>query len=153
MATRRGVMQAGIGGALFGVGGGAKALFNNALNLPPPTHCPPSYAGDACKQTADVARPLMEHSSALRRVLGDAFLRAQVRAQIYEELRYSSEIDPDIAILKSLSPMAKIAFTRRRRVERQLKEAFTFNFDQPQPYSHARELVSRHIQSLMWGKA
>lgn len=55
---------------------------------------------------------------ALVRVPG---LREQIRERLIDEHRVVHHIDPDLAILRSISPMAKIAYQRQRNVEQALE--------------------------------
>ena len=154
MASRREAMQAGIGGAIFGVAGGAKAMADSAFrrSLPPTMPYPSGVSGSQNGvETCDTPKaPLMDHKSALTKCFGDIFLRARVRAQLYDQYRFCSDIDPDLAVLKSVSPMAKIALTRQRRVERELQDVFSIE-NGPRPYSYARDMLNMHVQKLMWG--
>lgn len=65
--------------------------------------------------------PKMPRWQAARAVLGDPEARAQATAFFYERHRVVTYIDPDIEIMRSWSPMAKIAFQRQRNVEHELE--------------------------------
>ena len=152
MATRREAMQAGVGGAILGLAGGGRALVDAALKqrATPVLGTGVSGLAHQCNDPVAVVAPHMDHKSALAKVFGDVFLRAKMRAQLYEQYRFCVDIDPDIAVLKSLSPMAKITITRQRRVERELQDVFTIP-DCPRPYSFAHDMVNKYVQKLMWG--
>lgn len=55
-----------------------------------------------------------------RSILSTVAGREQARAILIEEERHVSRIDPDLAVLKSISLSAKIAYQRDRNVERRL---------------------------------
>lgn len=153
MGTRREALQAGIGGALLGVARGAGETFSRAL--PPTTPYPEAdftLAQQACAPTPMI--PKMGHASAIAKVFGDIVLRAQVRARLFAQYKNDPQIDPDLLVLKSLSPMAKLTITRQRRVEREMESIFSWNReDGPQPYSSVRSMVEQQIHMLMWGKS
>jgi hypothetical protein len=152
MSTRRQALQAGVGAAVLG---GARALglvsqgastFNSA-----PQHTS-GYASAEKAGSPTPMNPLMEHSAAIARTLGDVSLREQVRGKLFEQFQHVSEIDPDLQILKSLSPMVKLTITRQRRVEREMRKIFSFESSSgPQEWSPVRDLVYQHVHRLMWG--
>jgi len=116
---------------------------------------PPPYGligGAAQGQSTGPANiPFVEHQSALRSIFGDAKALAEIRAELAEaELRNNPYIDPDIQIMRSFSPMAKITFQRQRNVERALAEIQDTRWDRPQRY--IRALQSR-LDKMMWGKS
>lgn len=55
-----------------------------------------------------------------RGILSTVAGREEVRRVIYEDERTIARIDPDLAVLKSVSLSAKIAYQRERNVERRL---------------------------------
>lgn len=154
MIGRRGILGALAGGA---VGGPAVArsigrAIGQTGNGPPTTPYPMNEAFGNLKGCDQPTAPLMERAAAWTRVLGNVFLRDQVRASLYEQYRHSTEIYPDLLILKSLSPMAKIALSRQRRVEQELTQVFAPEDNSvPEPYSPARHFLEQHVQQLMWG--
>lgn len=155
MATRREAMQAGIGATILGAVGGSKVFSRadtagNMPSMPPPS----GYAEQGCDPcTATPTAPLVERGKAMARIFGDAVLKGQVRARLYEQFRGVNEIDPDLLVLKSLSPMAKLAITRQRRVESEMQKIYTLAYDHnvPQPYSPMRDFLESHVRKLMWG--
>jgi hypothetical protein len=68
--------------------------------------------------------PRMDISLARRLVFGDAEALAEIRDELFAEQRNvtMAMIDPDISIMKSWSPMAKLAFQRQRNVERAIDQ-------------------------------
>lgn len=92
--------------------------------------------------------PRMEQKSALRMIFGDAEALAEIRDELFAAQRHVTAIDPDILIMKSWSPMAKLTFQKQRNVERALAELQEEGrWDRPQRYVKA---FSDRLQKLMW---
>lgn len=109
------------------------------------------YAGGltASEQLAIPSKPIVEQAAATRMIFGDAEALTEIRNELYAENRYVPVIDPDIAIMKSWSDMAKITFQRQRNVERALAELQEERWDRPQRYVRA---FTQRLNKLMWGK-
>lgn len=106
-----------------------------------------SYQGEA---SANVVRELMPAAQARRLIFGDAKVMAEITAELFEdEKRSNPYIDPDLQVLKSLSPMAKITFQRQRNVAHHLAQMRDESWDRPQRYIHA---FRKHYEKLMWGR-
>lgn len=111
---------------------------------------PPSYGLSSGAGQSAANNPLMDPKAALRKVFGDARAMAEIREELAEsELRGNPYIDPDIQIMKSWSPMAKITFQRQRNINRAIAEMQDDRWDRPQRY--IRALQSR-VDKMMWGK-
>lgn len=91
--------------------------------------------------------PRMEHKSAIRLIFGDTEALAEIRSELFAEQRHISSIDPDILVMKTWSPMAKLTFQKRRNVERALAELQDDRFDRPTRYVRA---FTDRLQKLMW---
>lgn len=92
--------------------------------------------------------PLIDRTQAMRMVLADKEAIAEIRNELFEEHRIVHAIDPDIAIMKSWSDMAKITFQRQRNVERAMAELQEQRLDRPQQYIHT---LTKQLNKLMWG--
>lgn len=97
---------------------------------------------------AVLASPRMDAVQAAKLIFGDAQALAEIRSELYAEQRNINYVDPDIMVMKSWSPMAKIAFQRQRNVERALDELQDSRWDRPQRYLKA---LNDRMQRLMWG--
>lgn len=95
------------------------------------------------------SKPLMERQSAMQLILGDSRAMAEIRDELWAEQRTVTQVDPDLLVLKSFSPMAKITFQRQRNVERALADALDDRYDMPRRYIRA---LSSRLDKLMWGK-
>lgn len=73
-----------------------------------------------------------------RTALRNLGLREQIESLIYENNRFVNRIDPDIAVLRSYSLNAKIAFQRQRNVALDLKN---FEGDGSYPYARMVKLI------------
>lgn len=149
--NRRSIMGVLAGAPLVGraVADGALESLRNPV---PPSH-PYPHAGENCATQAGslgqkAVNPLMERGNALKIIFGDANALAEIRDELFAENRTIQSVDPDIAILKSLSPMAKITFQRQRNVERALAELQSERWDGPQRYVRVFE---ERLQKMMWG--
>lgn len=101
-------------------------------------------------QASPANNPLMEHQSAVRNILGDMRAMSEIRSELAEgELRGNPYIDPDIQIMKTWSPMAKITFQRQRNVDRAIAEMQDTRWDRPNRYIRA---FQSRMDKLMWGK-
>lgn len=151
--NRRSILGILAGTPLVGQAVAQEAFASLRGSIPPAT--PPNGWGGSAQAVGQnmgnmVAEPLMKSDRALRLIFSDAAALAEIRSEIFDQQRqYSTNIDPDIMVLKSLSPMAKITFQRQRNVERELADLQEERWDRPQKY--VRALQSR-VQKLMWGK-
>ena len=69
-----------------------------------------------------VTEPLMSYEQALSILLKNKDFKNRYTSELYGEFRRVDTIDPDLQVLKSLSPMAKVTFQRQRNVERALDQ-------------------------------
>jgi len=92
------------------------------------------------------------------REAAEEFLRKSplFRRQIYEhalvDAKYAigpQQIDPDIAVLRSLSPMAKLTFARQRYAAQQVEKALNMK---PFPSNNVTDFVHQKIHDLMWDR-
>lgn len=74
-------------------------------------------------------------------------LRDLFTSGLYEQFRTVTHIDPDIAILKSFSPMAKITFQRQRTVNQHIE----FRTTESSLGRNALEKVQAFLYKKMWG--
>lgn len=100
VAARAAIEQEAAGLVRVGMLGGAV----------PASSGPPDYPQAAEEPTPDQ----------IRHALLSPFVRRQVESILYEEQRHVGTIDPDIAVLRSFSLSAKIAFQRQRNVGHRL---------------------------------
>lgn len=115
---RRGMIGALIGGAVAGpkvATDFASSLAGNGADLPPESPYPPAV------RAAGMAIPDYDTPENWRRVLANKVFRSQIESIYYEEYRAVPGIDPDIAVLRSFSPMAKVTFQRQRNVESRMR--------------------------------
>jgi hypothetical protein len=109
-------------------------------------HNPPVYTGTApTLMAAKISR-----ESALARLLSDGNTVAELRSRLFAET-HPSAIDPDLLILKSLSPMAKLAYQRQREVEKKLKELTSSYLNFPKQWSFAGAWLEERISKMMCG--
>jgi hypothetical protein len=89
--------------------------------------------------------PKIQEWQAMRLAMQDPDIRRLVVSQTFEQQRIVASIDPDIEVLRSFSPMAKITFQRQRNVERAIQQAT----EAPiwETFSAARDFIRR----AMWG--
>lgn len=127
--------------------GGASSGLAGAINRLKP-YAETGSAGASCAQ--QVANPLIDHATAMRLIFGDAAVLAEIREELAEENRYVASIDPDLAVMRCFSPMAKVTFQRQRNIDRALAEAMDERNDRPRRYIRA---IDKHLVRLMWGKS
>lgn len=72
-------------------------------------------------------------------------LRKEIESLLYENNREVHSIDPDLAVKKSFSYMAKVTFQRQRNVEKDLQEDY---FDET-PWAKRRSLMKRLIEKFV----
>lgn len=93
--------------------------------------------------------PLVQRDNALKMIFSNPASFAEICDELFAEQRTVFTVDPDIAVLKSFSDMAKITFQRQRNVERALAELQDERWDRPQRYVRA---LSKHLDKIMWGR-
>jgi hypothetical protein len=136
-----------LGGAPFAAKAVAREVISSGSIAPPASLYQGSQAGIA--GASNPINPLMERSHALRTIFADAKAIAEMRDELFEQHRFIPSIDPDIAIMRSWSDMAKITFQRQRNVERAWVELQEARLDRPGRYLRALE---ERLQKLMWGQ-
>lgn len=99
-------------------------------------------------QADKVAAPAMERSVALRTIFADAKAIAEIKDELAEQNKFVHVIDPDIAIMRSWSDMAKITFQRQRNIERAFEELQEARLDRPGRWMRS---IEERLQKLMWG--
>lgn len=81
-------------------------------------------------------------------LLQNKLVRTQVESIFYEDYRIIRRIDPDLAVLRSLSLNAKVTFQRQRIVARQLEQI-------GEPYRSAwfqvRQLAQKYLKLMLLG--
>lgn len=122
---------------------GAGKMSEDAAGAADQRQRPRSWSDGA--EGAKAIEPRMPRWQAARAVLGDPEARAQATAFFYERHRVVTYIDPDIEIMRSWSPMAKIAFPRQRNVERDLASMTA------EPMERIYEKLHEKIGKLVWG--
>jgi hypothetical protein len=81
-----------------------------------------------------------------QRAFLDRALRPQLERLIYEEERYIGRIDPDLAVLRSFSLSAKIAFQRQKNVALRIEQ-----MQQEWPWQRLNKLVKGGIVGKLLG--
>jgi len=104
---------------------------------------------EATSQVAPMA-PKISRESAFMRLIMDNDVIAELRSRIFAET-CPSAIDPDLMILKSLSPMAKLAYQRQREGEKKLKELTKSELNLPRQWSFAGAWLEERVSKMMWG--
>ena len=133
---------AAAGRLVGGVGGGGSLVDAT-------TYVPKEWQfGTELKQQVDqVSKPNMSRALAAKAVfVANPDLYEAARSTCFYNNRNVDHIDPDIAVLKSLSPMAKVTFQRQRNVEREM--AYWSN----QEDMSITDRIHAAISELMWGK-
>lgn len=82
---------------------------------------------------------------AARLAMADPDIRALLVAAAYAQHRVVTSVDPDIEVLRSFSPMAKITFQRQRNVQRMLDSATE------EPVWSFASKAHEFIKKIMWG--
>lgn len=143
--NRRSILSLIAGAPLAG-----KAVAEQAVqSMGNPSWGAEASSGMMAPGQATINKPQMDHASAMRFIFNDADALAEARAEFAAaELRSNPYIDPDIQIMKSFSPMAKIAFQRQRNIERAMADAFDHSYDRPNRYVRA---IETRLKKLMWG--
>lgn len=67
-------------------------------------------------------------------------VRSVIEAMLYEESRTVHAIDPDIAVMRSFSLAAKVAYQRQRNVARRLQD-----MQNPYPWQRITAIVARAL--------
>jgi hypothetical protein len=112
---------------------------------------PPSYEQTSRNPMAVAPTPpKIPRESALTRLLLDNNTITELRSRLFAET-HPSAIDPDLMVLKSLSPMAKLAYQRQREVERKLKELANPDLNFPKQWTLAGAWLEERIGKMMWG--
>ncbi|MGE0751839.1 MAG: hypothetical protein AB7F39_06740 [Variibacter sp.] len=91
-------------------------------------------------QGAGPVNRAFDYDKAVGLVLELPAYRDKLTSLLYEENRVVNRIDPDLAVLKSFSLAAKIAFQRQRDVERQLAYQYGGKLT---PWGRIQKLISR----------
>ncbi len=87
----------------------------------------------------------MPEWKAMRLAMLDPDIKAIMMDALWNQHREIHKIDPDIEVLRSFSPMAKIAFQRQRNVQRAIEQST--NEPLHEIFGKARE----YIRKLVWG--
>lgn len=69
---------------------------------------------------ADNPPQTFDSQAAFKRAIGSTLFRDELTSLLYDQHRQVNAIDPDIAVYRSFSLNAKIAFQRQRNVARQI---------------------------------
>jgi hypothetical protein len=148
--SRRSTLQAGIGAA---------ALFGSSPSTPANQT---GYISGADTNTMQADEenvptpipPRMPHEEAWQQALLNPDWRREVEATLYFSQRDITAIDPDLMILKAVSPMAKLTLQRRRNVQRQLDALYKPQYHHNGPenlYNWGRDILEQKVRDLMWG--
>lgn len=127
------------------VGGSAAKAIGGSLasgNMMPRTQ---TEAGQYNGKDAGPSGPKMQEWQAMRLAMLDPDIKRMLIDAAYSQHRVITSVDPDIEVLRALSPMAKITFQRQRNVAKAIRDATeepTWSWGQ-----RARE----YVQKLMWG--
>ena len=124
MFSRRGMMK------LAGAAGLAPSFMKFGQATAPTPGLPAgwevaTWKAQGAVNTFDTENKLaMESWEAARIILRDPAEMARVRAATYRKYRVLNglDVDPDIAVMRSFSPMAKLTFQRQRIVEREIEK-------------------------------
>lgn len=136
----------GIVGALAGAPFAARLGTRPGASPPSATMGLGAQIGQGFAGDLNVAnKPKMEQWQAMRLALLDPDIKALWEGYIYAQNRIVHEIDPDIAVMRSFSPMAKLTFQRQRNVSRSLQES-----TEPPVYDFM-DKVQDYLHKLMWG--
>lgn len=141
--TRRSVATALAGLPLIG------ASLAGRLGQRPPATMPMGEAvgyAECAQSDVPVAKPLMPHHQAARLAMQNPLMRDLITGQAYRNQRHVSQIDPDIDLHRSWSPMAKVTFQRQRNVERELENYCN------EPDHVLLDPLRQYIEKLIWGK-
>jgi hypothetical protein len=109
------VAALGVGAAL----GGGSSIGAGMPAQPPTTPYPwPSSNPTEAVQAAQA--PLMEWDAARKLALQVPEVLEAVKQEAWDQNRIVTSVDPDLMVLKALSPMAKLTIQRQRNVERHM---------------------------------
>lgn len=95
--------------------------------------------------------PNMPREAAFKMLSQNASVRREVHSRLVQDAKYAitpANIDPDIAILRSISPMAKLTLARQRYIERGLES--TFQIDGGFGSGWLRDFIGNKVHDLMW---
>lgn len=127
----------------------------NTGNPAPPNHPYPSVAavGGSGASTQALGQRVrqMTEEAALAKIKSDPVRLDLIRDAIRQELSQSplSALDPDIAVMRSWSRMAKVTFQRQRNVEARLQAILCRDRNSPSDYIAA---FHDYLSDLIWGK-
>lgn len=110
---------------------------------------PPSTSGESLGQGgqgASANMPAVPRHTAFELAMKIPALRSAAYEQAWRQNRCVYNVDPDIEVYRSFSPMAKVTFQRQRNVERSVWEESEPNQDA------AMRPIFRFINNLMWGR-
>lgn len=96
--------------------------------------------------------PNMPRDAAFKLLGQNPLIRREVRSRLVQDAKYAvtpNNIDPDIAILKSISPMAKLFLARQRYIERGIVAALEDNTFSGM-HGRLRDFVEQKAHELMW---
>lgn len=116
-------------------------------------HLPSSNAPSPYRPEAPPP-PNMPREAAFKLLQSSAPLRNEIRKRLFEDSKYAvtpNTIDPDIAILKSVSPMAKLFLARQRYVELGI-EATLHDQTFSGMHGRLRDFMDQKAHDLMWGE-
>lgn len=93
----------------------------------------------------------MSNDTAMSLIRQSPTLMAEIREDIRKrqnEGGYNITIDPDIAVMRSWSHMAKLTFQRQRNLDRAVEQMFNLDLDRPRSYVNSFE---RAFTKFIWG--
>jgi hypothetical protein len=149
MFNRRSIFGV-IGAAPLAAQGVAGAIAGGLSSFPPSHPYPENAATQSGQLISTPQPPRMSRPSAMRTIFGDKDALAEIRDELFRENRVIAGLDPDIAIMKSWSPMAKITFQRQRNVDLALARLQDAQSWDRSPGMWVRAIEDR-LQKLMWG--
>lgn len=100
-----------------------KADLSDALGLAQKNGAGIAAANSSMGPFLDHETRLKLRNAALRAALRNPTLRGEVESLVYEDHRYVGVIAPDLAVLRSVSFMAKVTYQRQRNVARELEHS------------------------------
>mgnify|MGYP001585149150 CR=1 FL=1 len=132
-------------GRQFGSGGLSGAAGSNAAEQSLKALGQQEFNRLSSSGAGQTMGPLMPEWKAMRLAMLDPDIKAIMMDALWNQHREIHKIDPDIEVLRSFSPMAKIAFQRQRNVQRAIEQST--NEPLHEVFGKARD----YIRKLVWG--
>lgn len=105
---------------------------------------------NSLQQAHNPRGPAIPLQKAVDFLLQDKEFMSELTSRLYIENRYVGEVDADIAVLRAVSPMAKIVYQRQRNVTRAIDRDALEDIQSYHSLRNPRTFAQRKLEGLLY---